>query len=128
MTEDEKMQVAVFRFSMISDFVNGTQLNRAQRRCLMHDKCARKWQIPFSEKTRISKGTVKRWMRLYKNSNNDLKALYPKDRSDQGKTRAMDKETCLALVELRTQMPTLPVIKIIEEMQVQKRVLIPTIN
>ena len=61
-------------------------------------------------------------MRLYKNSNNDLKSLYPKDRSDQGKTRAMDKETCLALVELRTQMPALTVIKIIEEMQVQKRV------
>jgi len=122
MTEDEKKQVAVFRFSVISDFVFGSSMTKSEKKRLMREKCSRKWQIPFSEKTRISKGTVKRWMRLYKNSNNDLKSLYPKDRSDQGKSRAMDKETCLALLELRSQMPALPVIMIIEEMQLQKRV------
>ena len=41
MTEDEKMQVAVFRFSVISDFVNGTQMSRAERRRLMKQKCVR---------------------------------------------------------------------------------------
>jgi hypothetical protein len=34
MTEDEKMQVAVFRFSVIGDFVNGTQMSRAEKRRL----------------------------------------------------------------------------------------------
>ena len=68
MTEDEKMQVAVFRFSVISDFVNVTQMSRPEQRRLMHDKCARKWQIPFSEKTSISKGTIRRWISLYTNS------------------------------------------------------------
>jgi hypothetical protein len=29
MTEDEKMQVAVFRFGVISDFVNGIWMSRA---------------------------------------------------------------------------------------------------
>ena len=53
MTEDQKPQVAVFRFGVISDFVNGTQLNGAQRRRLLADKCARKWHIPFSNKTRL---------------------------------------------------------------------------
>ena len=38
MTEDEKQQVAVFRFGVISDFVNGSQLNGAQRRQLLADK------------------------------------------------------------------------------------------
>jgi len=50
MIEDEKMQVAVFRFAVISDFVIGTQMSRAEKRRLMRDKCARKWQIPFSAK------------------------------------------------------------------------------
>jgi hypothetical protein len=54
MTEDEKMQVAVFRFGVISDFVIGSQMSRAEKRRLMRDKCARKWQIPFSEKTRLT--------------------------------------------------------------------------
>ena len=52
MTEDEKMQVAVFRFGVISDFVIGAQMSRGEKWRLMRDKCARKWQIPFSEKTK----------------------------------------------------------------------------
>jgi transposase InsO family protein len=122
MTEDEKMQVAVFRFSVIGDFVTGSQVNRAARRQLLADKCARKWQIPFSEKTRISKGTILRWCRLYRKSNGNLKSLYPQDRSDQGRARAMDEETCLALIRLRSEMPQLSVIQLIEQMNLQKRV------
>ncbi len=116
MTEDEKMQVAVFRFGIISDFVIGTQMSRAEKRRLMRDKCARKWQIPFSEKTRLSMGTIGRWCRLYKDSNGDLKSLQPKDRSDQGQSRAMDEETCLSLIELKLETPALTVPQLIEQM------------
>lgn len=121
MTEDEKKQVAVFRFSVISDFVNTSCLSQSQKNRLMKDKCARKWQIPFSEKTRISKGTIFRWIRLYKDSNSDLTSLYPKDRSDQGKSRSMDEDTCLALIELRLQIPEATVPYLIEQMHIQKR-------
>ena len=76
MTKDEKMEVGVFRFSVISDFINATQMTRSERKRLIQDKCARKWRIPFSEKTRISKGTIRRWIRLYTDSSGDLKSLY----------------------------------------------------
>ncbi len=122
MTEDEKMQVAVFRFGVISDFVTGSQMSRAEKRRLMRDKCARKWQIPFSEKTRLSIGTINRWCRLYKNSNGDLKSLQPKDRCDQGKSRAMDEDTCLSLIELKLETPALTVPQLIEQMNRQNRV------
>ena len=122
MTEDEKKQVAVFRFSVISDFVNGRGMSQFQKIRLMKDKCARKWQIPFSEKTRISKGTIFRWIRLYANSNGDLTSLHPKGRSDQRKSRSMDEDTCLALIELRMQLPAATVPYLIEQMYVQKRV------
>ncbi len=115
MTEDEKMQVAVFRFGVISDFVIGSQMSRAEKRRLMRDKCARKWQIPFSEKTSLSIGTISRWCRLYKDSNGDLKSLYPKDRCDQGKSRAMDEETCLSLIELKLETPALTVPQLIKQ-------------
>lgn len=121
MTENEKMQVAVFRFSVIGDIVTGIGMSRAERRRLMREKCARKWQIPFSEKTRISQGTIQRWCRVYRNSRGDLKSLYPKDRCDQGKARVMDEDTCLALVELRLKMPTLTVPQLIEQMNRLKR-------
>ena len=116
MTEDEKMQVAVFRFGVISDFVNGIRMSRAERRRLMGEKCARKWSIPFSGKTRITKGTIRRWIRLYRDSNGDLKSLFPKDRSDQGKCRVMDEETCCALIRLRREMPDATVINLIAMM------------
>ena len=85
MTEDEKMQIAVFRFSVIGDFVTAIAMSRAEKRRLKREKCARKWQIPFSEKTRISPGTIDRWCRVYRNSGGDLKSLYPQDRSDNVK-------------------------------------------
>ena len=122
MIEDEKMQVAVFRFGVISDFVTAAQMSRAEKRRLMRDKCARKWQIPFSEKTRLSMGSINRWCRLYKDSNGDLKSLQPKDRCDQGKSRAMDEDTCLSLIGLKLETPTLTVPQLIEQMNRQNRV------
>ena len=122
MTQDEKMQVAVFRFSVIGDFVTAIAMSRAEKRRLMREKCARKWQIPFSEKTRISRGTIQRWCRVYRNSGGDLKSLYPQDRSDQGKSRAMDEETCLSLIELRRKIPAVTVPGLIEQMDRQNRV------
>jgi len=116
MTEDEKMQVAVFRFSVIGDFVNGSQMSGAERRRLMREKCARKWSIPFSAKTRISRATIRRWIRVYRKSNGDLKSLFPKQRSDQSKCRAMDEESCCALIGLRQEMPHATVINLIATM------------
>ena len=122
MTEDEKMQVAVFRFGVISDFVNGTCMSRGERRRLMREKSTRKWEIPFSEKTRISMATINRWIRLYRASNGDLKPLFPKDRSDQGRPRAMDDDTCLALIELKSKTPEMTVPRLIEQMNRQQLV------
>ena len=117
MTEDEKMQVAVFRFGVISDFVNGARISRSERRRLMRDKCARKWEIPFSEKTRICRGTIQRWCRLY--TGGDLTSLFPKDRSDRGKCRTMDDDTCLALADLKVNTPDITVPRLIDEMNRQ---------
>ncbi len=116
MTEDEKQQVAVFRFGLISDFVNGSQLDRVQRRRLLADKCARKWHIPFSTKTRLSEGSILRWIKLYTDSNGQLSSLYPKQRSDKGKSRALDEETCLSLINLRREMPSATVAHLIATM------------
>ena len=114
MTEDEKMQVAVFRYSVISDFVNGMSMSRSEKSRLMGDKCERKWSIPFSQKTRISRETISHWIRVYRDGG--VKALRPKDRSDQGRSRAMDDDTCEALICLRKEMPAGTVPHLIEQM------------
>ena len=99
MTQEEKMEVAVFRFGVIHDFVSGLELDYGEQERLIRDKCARKWQIPYSKKTRISKSTLLRWTKVYKDSNGKLESLCPAVRCDQGKNRAMDKRpVCLLSV------------------------------
>jgi transposase InsO family protein len=122
MTEEEKMQVAVFRFGVISDFVNGSKLASGEKTRLIREKCARKWQIPFSEKTRIGRSTILRWVRLYNKSGGKLDSLRPGSRKDCNKSRAMDEDTCLGLMSLRNLMPEATAAHLIREMEAQKLV------
>jgi len=117
MTEDDKKQVAAFRFGVICELVNGIHLEPGEQERLIREKCARKWQIPLSEKTRISRSTLLRWVSLYRRSNGRLESLYPNDRCDQGASRAMDDDTCLALVELRKELPRATVKCLIRKME-----------
>ena len=120
MTEDEKMQLAIFRYSVISDFVNGIDMSRVEKKRLMGEKCDRKWSIPFSQKTRISKETINHWIRIY--NDGGLKGLQPKNRSDQGHSRAMDDDTCQALICLRKELLDTTVPYLIELMNQRKLV------
>lgn len=118
----KRVDIGVFRYGVISDFVNGFEMSRREKRELIRRQCSRKWQIPYSEKTRISASTFRKWIRDYRNSGGDLKSLFPKSRSDQGKCRAMDKDTCLALTRLRTEMPQATVGQLIKEMEERESV------
>lgn len=117
MDEEQKKQVAVFRFGVIADFVTGARLPRADRCRLLAEKCARKWTIPFSHRTRIGKSTLRDWITRYHAGGQRLEALYPGDRNDSGKSRSIDSETAANLVQLRKEMPKATVASIIEVMQ-----------
>jgi transposase InsO family protein len=124
MTESEKQKVAIFRFSVIHEFVGGASLSRGEKRRLLKEKCARKWDIPFTDRSRISRSAIVRWIRLYKDSGGRLEALYPKDRSDIGKSRAIDHETGLNLIHLRKEMPDATVPVVIRGMK-ERNLLVP---
>lgn len=117
MTEEEKQRVAVFRFGIINEFVGGCGLDHGQQEELLGEKSARIWSIPFSGKSRIIRSTILRWVRLYVASGNKLKSLYPQGRNDSGRVRVLDEDTCLALTELKRQMPKLPVVNLIRIMK-----------
>ena len=106
MDEEKKKQVAVFRFGVISDFVSPARLDWGERTRLLREKSERQWQIPFSQRTRLSQTTLLSWVRAYERGGRKLEALYPHHRSDRGLPRALDEETALALIGLRRKMPT----------------------
>ncbi|WP_041262266.1 hypothetical protein [Flexistipes sinusarabici] len=59
MEENQKKEVAVFRFSVISDFIQRKDLSRGEITKMLQEKCARKWDIPYSERSRISQTTMR---------------------------------------------------------------------
>lgn len=109
MTEKEKQEVAAFRFSIIHEFVNGTKPPFGEQEKLLRVKCDKKWNIPCSDRTSIGRSTILRWISLYRESGNEIVALFPRDREDRGKSRVYDKDTCLGLIQLRKELPELPV-------------------
>jgi transposase InsO family protein len=115
MNEEQKKQVAIFRFGVISDFVTPVKLDRGEKERLLRDKCARHWRIPMSHRTRISRTAILSWVSSYLGGGRRLEALYPKARSDRNATRALDEETSLALVRLRRQIPKATIRSLIAE-------------
>lgn len=117
MNEDEKKHVAVFRYGVIHEFVSGAELSYGEQERLLREKINRKWVIPYSSRTRISRSCIRSWIRRYQEGNNNLESLYPVSRNDRGLSRAMDEDTCMSLISLRKEMPkaTLPVL--IEKME-----------
>jgi len=117
MTDEQKKQVAIFRFGVISDFVSPTRLAWGERARLIKHKCERSWQIPFSQRTRLAPATIRSWIRAYERSGQQIESLYPHSRSDRGQARCFDQETTLALIRLRKEMPHAPVHTLIRTAQ-----------
>jgi len=116
-TKDQKKQVAVFRFGVISDFVTRNRFERGERERLLKDKCAQSWQIPFSNRTRLARATILRWIRLYQKSGQRLESLLPRERNDKGGSRVIDEDTGGALIRLKQEMPGVTVPALLEQME-----------
>jgi transposase InsO family protein len=122
MDDDRKQQIATFRFGVIADLVGHVELDQGEQERLIRQKCARKWIIPFSEKTSISRSTLLRWIKLYRESGGKLESLCSRDRSDQGESRSIDEETASALISLRKEFPKATVPRLIGMMNKRKLV------
>ena len=117
MEKDKKMQIATFRFGVISDFVGGARLSRGERERLLGEKSDRSWDIPHTGRTRISRTTIQDWVRRYERGGRRLEALFPQDRQDRGLSRALDAEVALTLKKLRLEMPKATVRTLMEEIR-----------
>ena len=123
MTEDKNKTIAVFRFGVIHEFVGGAVLSSAEKRRLIRDKCARKWMIPYSSRTRISENTLYRWIRRYRSSGGRIESLYPRTRNDRGKPRILAGEAVAAIVNARKERSHVPVKLLLTDLK--RRNLIP---
>lgn len=120
MTEEQKQDVAAFRFSIIHDLIGPHKLEYGEQEKLLIEKCNRQWIIPHSPRTSIGKSTILSWVEAYLAGGRNIQSLYPQGRCDNGKTRRYDEETCLTLIRLRKEMPILSVPNFIKEVKAKK--------
>jgi len=104
--EEEKLEIAKFRFGVISDFVTGVRFGHGEREKLLRDKCARKYTIPYSTRTTVSRGSIAFWIAKYRASGNQLSGLMPLTRADAGTYKKLDLSVRMAIAELKKDNPT----------------------
>jgi putative transposase len=105
--EDKKLQVATFRFGIISEFVTGVRLGYGDRERLLKEKLSRIYDIPHSFRNNLSRSTVEKWINDYKKAGYRIEGLYPQERSDKGSARALSSSLRLAIKELKKEQPEL---------------------
>jgi len=127
MDDEQKKDIAVFRFGVISDLVTASGLSPGEKKRLIGEKCGRKWTIPHSEKTRLSKSTILRWAKKYQDAKGRLESLYPKSRLDDGQSRAIGHEIGVILIEWKKLYPEYSIKLLIETIR-EKGVLGPEVQ
>jgi putative transposase len=120
MEEEKRREIATFRFGVISDFVVSHELERGERERLLLEKTNRRWTIPYSRRTRLSRSTLLSWIRRYERSGRKLEALSPQGRGDIGRSRVLDEEVAQMLIRLRKELPRVSVKGLIDELRTRK--------
>ena len=63
LTTEKKMEVATFRFGIISEFVTGIELSYGEKEKLIKEKVSRFYKIPYSKKKTIARSSIRAWIK-----------------------------------------------------------------
>lgn len=110
MTEEQAQQIANFRYGMIAEVVVH-KLERGEQAGIFKRLAAGTYKIPFSDKTRVDKRTLERWLGLYRRGG--LEALKPTGRTDRGSARALTPQVLGRAEALKKELPARSVPQII---------------
>lgn len=123
MTETEKeknMEIATFRFGIISEFVTGVRLNHGEKEKFLKNKTSRSYKIPYSSSSSIAKSTIKKWIFDYKKAGNRLEGLMPSKRKDLGIFKSLDESLQLVIKEIKEKKPDLTGVALVNELRHRK--------
>lgn len=102
--EQRRELVAEFRLSVVAELAN-PYLNHGELIGAIREKASRSYEIPFSRKTTITEGCIKKWLALYRRYGKA--GLLPKVRADKGSSRVLPESERDAFLEYLTDHPEL---------------------
>ena len=102
MEENLREQIALFRFSVISELVS-RPLAPGEKERLLQAIASQRWQIPGTTRDTIGRTTACDWVSQYQAMG--LDGLKPRPRSDKGVSRAIPEPVQDLLLQLRRERP-----------------------
>lgn len=96
MTNDEKQQIALFRYGLIAPIITSSVTNKAE---YIRSVAAKVYDVPVYSIKEFSPKTINCWLYSYKH--NGFNGLIPASRNDIGNSRAISKKLQPEIIELR---------------------------
>lgn len=120
MTEDEyelkRKNICDFRHSVVAELGN-PYLSRGQLTRLIKEKSNREYEIPYSKRTTLTGGCIRRWLGLYRKYGKQ--GLNPQIREDRGKSRTIEETEQNAIIALLESRPDLTAVAAVRKLREQ---------
>lgn len=111
MDETLRQEIALFRYGVIADLVHRPAGQKGLY-ALLRQKASGEYKIPGSLRSRVELETMRDWLGNYRRGG--FEALYPKGRSDQGRSRAIPQSVADVLCSLKEDRPELTVAQVVQ--------------
>ena len=98
MNDEQRQQIALFRYGLIAPLVSGTVASQKE---YLEKICAQVHEVPFYGRKEYAPKTLLGWLRKYRR--HGFSALKPKPRTDQGASRQIPDEIAGKVIELRKE-------------------------
>jgi putative transposase len=116
MNEQERNEIAAFRFGLIAQVVQRNLLS-GEKYALLREITSQSYKIPYSEKAKVSIRSLERYLQAYEDGGFD--ALKPKAREKQGSLRTLDPQILKRALELRRELASRSVEQIIRLLELE---------
>src|SRR6056297_3848369 len=116
MTDNDREQIALFRFSLISPILNG-QVEKQSK--YLAKIAAKKHNVPYYGVREYSPKTIECWVRDYRKKG--FNGLKPKLRSDKGKSRKLTPELKEVILKVREKHPERSVSLLYDQLIAKKK-------
>jgi len=115
MTDDVREAKALFRYGLISEFLDGRS-NRGVRRSRMKELAKQAYTVPWKSKPHsVSVAQLVRWLSIYRRRGFD--GLLPAVRKDRGACKAIDPVVRQRLIAVKKQTPELSIPELIRSLE-----------
>lgn len=102
--EQRRERVASFRHGVVAELAN-PYMSHGELKAAIEEKAKRNYEIPFSRKTTITAGCIKKWLAVYRRYGKA--GLMPKVRADKGSSRVLEDAERDAFIEYLSEHPEL---------------------